>query len=83
MNLYVYNGSRNEGEESVRKKEEKFRTQTRTGRVESRTTTTYAFAVGAWAEAYPQQLPEGQRILSCVAETSLTLNRRSDVLNVT
>ena len=45
------------GEESVRKKEEKFRTQTRTRRVESRTTTTYAFAVGAWAEAYPQQLP--------------------------
>ena len=51
---------RNKGEESVRKKEEKSRTQTRTRRVESRTTTTYACAVGAWDAAYPQQLPKGQ-----------------------
>ena len=42
------------------KKEEKSRTQTRTRRVDSRTTTTYACAVGAWDAAYPQQLPKGQ-----------------------
>ena len=46
---------RSKGEESVRKEGREVRTQTRTRRVESRTTTTYASAVGFLASADPQQ----------------------------
>ena len=56
---------RNKGEESVRKKGREVRTQTRTRQVESRTTTTYAFAVGAWAAAYPSNY-QGAKLLDII-----------------
>ena len=46
---------RNKGEESVRKKEDRFRTQTRMRRVESKRPQPNAYAVGDWDAAYPQQ----------------------------